>query len=180
MSRAVLQSVGRARALPARQPLRLGALLLALLGPWLLGGCSLLLDFDDDERRLPDEECALGEPNDTPELASPLPDAAELPIKAAICRPDLDFYAPAVPPGQVVTIVELSFEQEGVQGDLDLRLYDEGGVMAAFSTSNDADERIVCPGPTCGSLRAGSYVIEVREPLVSTTGNRYQLTARGQ
>lgn len=153
------------------------AAMLPMLG--LAGGCSLILDFD--EELVSEDECAIGEPNQTQETASPvLEESPERTITAAICRPDIDFYSLAVETGQVVTIVELFFEQRGARGDLDLRLYSASGVMVATSMRMEGGERIICPGSGCESLRAGNYVIEVREPLTSTTGNRYRLTTRSQ
>ena len=158
------------------RPLASAAMLLMLA---LAGGCSLILDFD--EERVSEDECAIGEPNQTQETASPiLEESPERAIAAAICRPDIDFYSLAVATGQVVTIVELFFEQRGAQGDLDLRLYSASGVMVATSMPRDGGERIICPGSGCESLPAGNYVIEVRERLTSTTGNHYTLETRKQ
>lgn len=65
----------------------------------LAGGCSLLLDFD--EERVSEDECAVGEPNQTQETASPvLQESPERMITAAICRPDIDFYSLVVAEGQ--------------------------------------------------------------------------------
>ena len=150
---------------------------LSALGALLGGGCSLLVDFDSEPPVYPTEECAFGEPNDTPATATPLP--AE-PVAAALCHPDLDFYTFTIPAGRISTRIDLRFTQSGIQGNLDLRLFDADDRLRASSVSDDSDEQIRCPGITCEELPAGEYLLEVRETLTSTTGNRYQLelTAR--
>lgn len=154
----------------------LGLLAAALSG----SGCSLLVDFDSDAPPFPTDECALGEPNDSPETATPLEVAPTVLVTAALCRPDVDYYALPVPAGRVSTRVDLRFVQRGVQGNLDLRLFNAEGRMIASSLSNDNDEQLRCPGTSCEEPPPGDYLLEVREALTSTAGNRYELeiTAR--
>lgn len=167
-------SPARAPARAARRHARLA--LLAALGP--LAGCSLLLDFDGAPDVFPPDECRAGEPNDSRETAAPL-----LPgevVAAALCRPDVDYYAIDIPAGRLSTRIDLRFVQSGADGNLDLRLFDADGRTRASSLSTDSDEQIRCPSNTCEDLEVGTYVLEVREEITSTTGARYQLelTAR--
>lgn len=154
--------------------------LASLVSALLVGGCSLLVDFDSDAPLFPTDECAFGEPNDSPETATPLEVAPTVLVAAALCRPDLDYYSLPLPAGRISTRIDLRFVQTGVQGNLDLRLFDAEGRMRASSLSNDNDEQIRCPGTTCEELPPGDYLLEVREALTSTAGNRYELevTAR--
>jgi hypothetical protein len=141
------------------------------------GACSLIVDFDSAAPDYPADECAFGEPNDTPATATPLP--AE-PVAAALCHPDLDYYTLTIPAGRLSTRVDLRFTQSGAQGNLDLRLFDAEDRLRASSLSADSDEQLRCPGTSCEELAPGDYLLEVREALTSTAGNRYQLeiTAR--
>jgi hypothetical protein len=135
----------------------------------LLCGCSLILDFDDPPGpadaavadAIPPAACDFGEPNETRGAAFTLaPVSGQV---AGIC--DLgehDFYAITVVAGQALSF-EILFDQDGSDGDLDLRLIDESDGIVARSLSGDADEAILCPGPTAcpSSLPAGNYFIDV-------------------
>ncbi len=158
-----------------RPPLPLVAAILLSVAAAALPACS------DSGRSLYDDEeqCAAAEPNDSPEQAVAIAVGAA-PLAAAICRPDIDFYAFTAPAGPVIVRIDLRFEQDGTQGDLDLRLYNRANTLLASSLSSDDDEAIICPGAGCSTLPAGDYVIEVREPLASLTGNGYQLSVKAQ
>jgi hypothetical protein len=144
-----------------------------------LGGCSLVLDFPE----LPPRDggadanaaaCAELEPND--ELAAPsaiTPGAFSL----AICPTgDLDFFRFEVAGGQDVTI-DLSFQNGGEDGDLDLRLYREsdGAVISVSDGFDAAGEQITQTAADGDQLTAGMYVIEVY-PFAETIQNEYSLT----
>jgi hypothetical protein len=145
-----------------------GRLLLAS-ALFLIGGCSLVLDFDDPPAppdsmqadAIPASACDFGEDNQTRQMAHPLtPVSGEL---GGICElGDHDFYSIDVAEGQVM-VFEILFGQTGSRGDLDVRLYDVAGTIVARSASTDDDERLECPGasPPCGTLAAGPYFLEV-------------------
>lgn len=177
-SEATSEATGEASRAPrtALRATALAALAVTAWGP--AAGCSLLLDFDSEPPVFPPDECAYGEPNDTRETAAPL-SPGEV-IAAALCRPDVDYYALEIPAGRVSTRIDLRFVQAGAQGNLDMRLFDGEGRMRASSLSTDSDEQIRCPSNTCEDLPVGTYVLEIREEVSSTTGARYQLevTAR--
>jgi hypothetical protein len=137
----------------------------------------------DDSPPYDAARCAVAEPNDRPEEAAALvPGAA--PLAAAICYPDLDFYTFTAPTGPAIIRIDLRYQQNGPQGNLDLRLYDRAGALLASSLGTDDDELIVCPdpgaGPSCPNLPAGDYVLEVRELVTGTTGNGYELSVQAR
>lgn len=181
MRRRTSEATSHANRAASRAPWTAPAAALAALGVIAggpLAGCSLLLDFDSEPPVFPPDECAYGEPNDTREMATPL--LAGEAVTAALCRPDVDYYAVEIPEGRISTRIDLRFVQAGVPANLDLRLFDAEGRTRASSLSTTGDEQIRCPSPTCADLPVGTYVLEVREEVTSTTGARYQLelTAR--
>lgn len=153
-------------------------LVLGLLGA---SSCSLLLDFGGPagiDAPYTEAECAYGEPNDTPALATPLTPADLGP--AAICAgepADRDFYRFTVPAGTASVSVRVSFTNRP-NGDLDLRLTDATGATT-FGQSRGFDdvEEIVCPGtsPPCQALPEGEYAFEVF-PALPGAVNRYDLS----
>lgn len=154
---------------------------LALLS---LGGCSLVLDFSDeqipkDAYDLPytQEQCDFKEPNDTLETAAVL--VGGEPTSAAICMnepADRDFYKFTVPADATSVAISISFP-EGATGDLDLKLYDATGSVLAQSRGFSTTESITCPAtnPACNALTPGDYVFEVF-PALTTGFNAYDFT----
>lgn len=154
---------------------------LALLA---LGGCSLVLDFGDeqipkDAYDLPytQEQCDFGEPNDTLETATML--VVGTPASAAICiqdPPDRDFYKFTVPADATSVTVSITFP-DGASGDLDLKLYDAVGTVLAQSRGFTTTEAITCPGsaPACNMLAPGDYVLEVF-PALASGFNAYEIS----
>jgi hypothetical protein len=135
-------------------------------------GCSLILDFSDQaipgdagpDAPYTQAECDYKEPNDTADTAVAITPGDTGP--AAICAgtvEDLDFYSFTVP--AMTTKVEIRISTTyRPGGDLDLRLYDETGLMLLARSNNVSnDEIIVCPAPSpaCPALAAGDYVLEV-------------------
>lgn len=149
-----------------------------------LGGCSLVLDFSDeqipkDAYDLPytQEQCDFKEPNNTFETAAVL--VAGESTSAAICisdPPDRDFYKFTVPADATSVAVNITFP-EGASGDLDLKLYDSTGSVLAQSRGFATTESITCPAltPACNALTPGDYVFEVF-PALSTGINAYDFS----
>ncbi|MCA9676023.1 MAG: PPC domain-containing protein [Kofleriaceae bacterium] len=146
------------------------ALLVAVIGGGaLVTACSLILDFSDPPAP-PDatvidaisaSACDFGEPNDSRTTAFPL-DPVDGQVAGICGTGDRDFYSFAVADGQELSF-EILFAQDGARGDLDMRLLDVDGNIIARSLSTDANEKLVCPGanPTCPTLAAGDYFIEI-------------------
>ncbi|MDX2087938.1 MAG: PPC domain-containing protein [Kofleriaceae bacterium] len=150
---------------------------LALLS---LGGCSLVLDFSDeqvpkDAYDLPytQEQCDLKEPNDTLETAALL-SAGEV-TSAAICirdPADRDFYKFTVTADATNVVISVTFP-ESTAGDLDLKLYDAVGSVLAQSRGFATTESLTCPTSACNALAPGDYVFEVF-PALATGFNAYE------
>jgi hypothetical protein len=142
------------------------AALAAVLGAGL-GGCSLVLDFDDPiegpaDAAPPDgfgAACDFGEPNEAIETAFAL--AAGPSGPAAICaggEQDHDFYSFQVDGTQDATI-RIRFDAGAGSGDLDLGLYRcDGSFVIGAGTVGD-DEQIDRSGGQ--RLPAGDYCFEV-------------------
>jgi hypothetical protein len=148
-----------------------------------LGGCSLVLDFSDenipkDAYDLPytPEQCTYYEPNDSVAAAPAIVDGM---TNAAICLGDVedhDFYKFTVPMGATSVVVNLTFA-ESATGDLDLKLYDATGSLLAQSRQVTASETITCPSMEsgCATLAPGDYVFEVY-PALMVNKNAYDFS----
>lgn len=155
----------------------------------LLGGCEVLLKFDEApvpidapiDAQFTPAECDYLEPNDTLETAAAITVTEVGP--AAICVTgatptaggDTDFYKFTVPAGTTMVGVKITFTNRA-NGDLDLRLLDAAGVMKAQSRGFGDGEEIVCPAlsPQCDTLPAGDYVFQVF-PALPGSVNRYDI-----
>jgi pre-peptidase len=152
----------------------------------LLSGCSFLLDFSNsaipkdapfDSAFTPDE-CAFGEPNDTPDTAFML-QSTDVGPGATCSMPgsdDHDFYRFTVPANTASVTVMISFPPVP-NGDLDLRLYDKtGATVLARSSGFGQTEAITCPGPSpaCAALAPDDYIFEVF-PGAAGAVNRYDI-----
>jgi hypothetical protein len=112
------------------------------------------------------DECAYGEPDDSPAMAFPIVPGVDT-GPAAICPTpsggdDLDYYKFAVPAGTNTVTVQLM--DDDMIGDLDLKLLDvTGATTISQSRGFTGGETIVCPGtsPPCVKLAAGDYLFEV-------------------
>jgi hypothetical protein len=142
------------------------ALAIALVASAPAAGCSLVLDFDKPADAAPPdspataEQCALNEPNDSPQTATPW---AQADVDAGICGGgDRDYFSVTIADGQAIdaTIV---FDNRAGMGDLDLRLLSaDGGTVYDESRSASNMEEVMCPGGSpCPALVAGTYVVEV-------------------
>ena len=138
------------------------------LGAAALGsGCSLVLDFDKPiDAAPPDspatpEQCALGEPNDSPSSATMWMQAD---VSAAICGGgDRDYFAVTIVDGQAIDAT-ITFMNRLGMGDLDLRLLSADGAVVYDESRSASDmEEVLCPGgsPCSPPLVAGTYVVEV-------------------
>jgi hypothetical protein len=148
-----------------------------------LGGCSLVLDFSDNQ--IPkdalidgpasQEECDYKEPNDSVDVAALISPTDVGP--AGICTSgvdDHDFYKFTVPAATASVSVKITFVNRPT-GDLDLRLYDKtGATVIAQSRGFADDETIMCPSTSCAALAADDYVFEVF-PALAGAANRYDL-----
>ena len=142
-----------------------------------IAGCSFVLDFSEGaipKDAQPDSafsqaECDFNEPNNTSAEAMMIDATVVGP--AAICADgfdDTDFYKFTVPPSTASVTIRINFINSS-RGDLDLRLFDLGGLMLGSSSGFVDNEQIVCPGasPECpfGSptvpLAAADYIFEV-------------------
>src|SRR5262245_45159721 len=121
--------------------------------------CSLILDFSESaapadasiDGPYTKVECDYKEPNNT--LTAPAVVLATDRGPAAICSAtagvdDHDFYQFTVT-GTTLTIAVAFMNRQG--GDLDLKVYDQTGIMIGQSRSFGDGEMITCPGlaPSC-------------------------------
>jgi hypothetical protein len=129
-----------------------------------LGGCSLLLDFDDPviprDASVPDaspDGADFAEPNDTFDTAFVVGSGSKTGL-AILPRGDQDYFrfTLATPRDLILTV---RFTQAA--GDLDLALYDAARQEVASSTGNDDDEQIVRTQAMGNQLPAGDYFILV-------------------
>jgi hypothetical protein len=142
---------------------RIAAALIVSLG---LGGCSLILDFDEPGEGPPidapvtDQLCMMFEPNDLPGEATPLPVGT---IMAAICGGETDYFRITLDGVSDVTVT-INFSNRNGAGDIDLRLLNASGAATIDEsrTSNDT-ETVMCPGGIMctGALPAGDYLVQV-------------------
>ncbi|MBS1120518.1 MAG: hypothetical protein H6Q90_2746 [Deltaproteobacteria bacterium] len=161
----------------------LTGLVVAIAGSGL-AGCSLILDFSDNQ--IPkdaeidgpssQDECDYKEPNDSLETAAVVTPTDVGP--AGICSngvDDHDFYKFTVPALTASVTVRITFENRPT-GDLDLRLFDKTAAVIGQSRGFGNDETIVCPGasPACPMLAPDDYVFEVL-PALAGTANRYDI-----
>lgn len=132
----------------------------------LLGGCSLILDFDEPAETPVDAPvssaaCAASEPNDEPATAVAI---ATGEVAAAICEPGESDYFTFTVDGDQATTLRLTFANRQGAGDLDLSLLSGDGetTIAESRTSNDVEE-VLCPGSaSCpDALPAGDYLVHV-------------------
>ena len=150
----------------------------------LTPGCSLILDFDEGtpsdasiDTPYTQAECDYKEPNDS--IATAMVLAAGETGPAAICAPmagnpeDHDHYKFTAASAMVT--VAITFTNRPL-GDLDIKLYDANGTMVSQSRGFGNGEMIVCPGasPSCPTLAAGDYVLEVF-PAVPGSTNSYTI-----
>jgi hypothetical protein len=147
-------------------------------------GCSLVLDFSDSaaphdaaiDTPYTADQCAYGEPNDTPDTAAVIAPGTDT-GPGAICPTesgvdDLDFYKFTVPAGTTKVTIGLQFTT--ALGDLDLVLFDSSATMKAQSRGFGDTEQIICPNapgttPLCPTLAAGDYYFEVLPGLPGAT-----------
>jgi hypothetical protein len=151
----------------------------------LMPACSLILDFDQAppadagiDAPYTQAECDYKEPNDSVATAAMIDPATEM-GPAAICATmdgteDRDFYK-FTASSATVTVAIAFTNRPG--GDLDIKLYDAGGVMVAQSRGFGNGEMITCPGasPSCPTLAPGDYVLEVF-PAVPGSVNNYTIS----
>lgn len=162
---------------PGMCRLRIAAALLLSVG---LGGCSLILDFDEPGEGPPidapvtDQLCMMFEPNESPAEATAL---AVGTVMAAICGGETDFYRITLDGASNATI-SVAFMNRGGAGDIDLRLLNASGASAIDEsrTSNDT-ETVMCPGGIMctGALPAGDYLVQVL-PFNAAVMSEYTLT----
>ncbi len=133
----------------------------------LLSGCSLILDFGGDITDAggdPDDAgpdfCDTDEPNNTQAMATPVEDGMR---QAAICpKGDVDFYSFTVDGAQDM-IAELSFDNRGGLGDLDMLLFSETGaqLLPAGDGFGDVETIDRSEASANGRLPAGTYALRV-------------------
>lgn len=134
----------------------------------LLGGCSLVLDFDPLPDAAPidapvtEAQCMANEPNNEVATAVAIQPGE---LMAAICGDgESDYFKITIAANQTLS-VKIAFMNRGGAGDLDLRLLSGDGGMAFDDSKTTADvEEVNCPGGTrcpASSLPAGTYVVQV-------------------
>jgi hypothetical protein len=153
-----------------------------LFALYLVGGCSLALDFSPLPDAAPldapvtEAQCALFEPNNEPLTAMDIQPGE---LMAAICGGgESDYFRITVAASQVLS-VKLAFANRGGSGDLDLRLLSGDGAVAFDDSKTTGDlEEVMCPGGTrcpATSLPAGMYLIQVVGAAATAQGP-YTLT----
>jgi len=148
---------------------RWGALTASLLG---LAGCSLILDFggdlidggpSDDSGSPPSDAadyCDAFEMNNTQATATPIEAGS---FTAAICpKGDRDFYSFSVNGSQDV-LIEITFDNMGGLGDLDMLLYSETGAELMPKGNGFGNSETIERSATSteGRLPAGNYAVQV-------------------
>jgi hypothetical protein len=143
---------------------RVGTLLLAPV--LVVGGCSLILDFDKPPDAGPadapvsDQSCMANEPNESP-LDATVIGAGDL--TAAICGPETDYFRVTVD-GTQSLVATITFSNRNGAGDIDLRLLTVDGATTIDESRTSADEEtVMCPGGIMctGLLPAGDYLLQV-------------------
>lgn len=154
----------------------------------ILGGCSLILDFDDgggggnadaavsDAAPLVDggDPCGAFESND--ELAAAVLIEAGTLGPLGICPGgDLDFFRFVLADNQDM-VVEATFDNMNGAGDLEMRLYDKNTGMVIDGSMGVLDfERIERSLANGDQLPAGEYIVEIYG-FNSTIENTYNLS----
>jgi len=152
----------------------------------LLGGCSLILDFNDpggggggidampaDAGPVGDggDPCSAYEPNNSLSTAYPIEAGTYSPV--GVCPSgDRDFYSFAVDGAQDVVIDALFTNGQGM--DLEMRLYNDQGMVIARSETFTDNEEIVQSSATNTLLPAGTYSVEIFG-FNNVDANDYQL-----
>jgi hypothetical protein len=166
----------------------LGTALVTAALAGLLGGCSLILDFDFEADGGPPgdggpadafsvrdggDECAASEPNNDLSTAAAI--TPNTPTALAICPAgDTDFFSFDITAGQDVTI-EATFDNMGGAGDLEMRLYDGTGANIDGSMGFGNVESIERSAAMSNQLPPDTYRVEIYG-FNASVQNAYTLT----
>ncbi len=138
----------------------------------LLGGCSLILDFDtsnggggtdaapSDAGPVGDggDPCSAYEPNNSLSTAYTIEAGTYAPV--GICPSgDRDFYSFTVDGAQDVVVEALFTNAAGM--DLEMRMYNDQGMVIDRSETFDSNERIERSSAMGTLLAAGTYSVEI-------------------
>lgn len=103
--------------------------------------------------------CPTFEPNDTRDTATPL--APGTYDNVAVCPGgDNDFYAFALDGSQDM-VIEITFQNQGGMGDLEMQLFNEAGTVVAQSMGFSNSERIERSEAQGGRLPAATYTARI-------------------
>jgi len=180
---------GRIRGGAVRRTRRTGSLVLAVTTAMLFSGCSLILNFDEEEKPgdvdaavsdaapLVDggDSCAAFESNDELAAAVLITPGTHGPL--GICPGgDLDFFRFDLGDNEDM-VVEATFENLGGAGDLEMRLYDQATGMVVDGSMGVLNfERIERSLANADQLPAGTYIVEIYGFNGTTENPNYSLS----